>query len=192
MNSVSDADIYNEFSLQHELGIKLREVFQHYNAANNTSFVVQFERNRSFFAISAPGIPKSEIDIVIYDIKANDKYAIELKFPLNGQVPMQMYKFLEDICFCEKLVDNGFNGAFAVTLANDDRFYEAKSKCDVNYPYCHFRQKAVSTLRTPIGSPIVPTGEKKGDKRFELKNSYDITWNSTPNIKNGKYYIVEI
>ncbi len=68
-------EIYNEFSLQHELGIFLRERL--------TGYKVQFERNTRFFGIS--GTVKHEIDIVIYN--SNEKYAIELKFPVNSQYP---------------------------------------------------------------------------------------------------------
>ena len=49
LNNVTDNDIYNEFSMQHELGIRLREEFKKYNAEKGCNFVVQFERNRRFF-----------------------------------------------------------------------------------------------------------------------------------------------
>ena len=75
-----EVEVYNEFSLQHELGIFLR--------AKLTENKVQFERNTKFFGIT--GTVKHEIDIVIYN--ENEKYAIELKYPLNGQYPEQMYR----------------------------------------------------------------------------------------------------
>lgn len=84
-------EIYNEFSLQHELGIFLRNHFPNYR--------IQFERNTKFFGIETT--TKHEIDIVIYN--EYEKMAIELKFPLNGQYPEQMFSFIKDICFMEEL-----------------------------------------------------------------------------------------
>ena len=54
-----EVEIYNEFSLQHELGIFLRNSLKNYK--------VQFERNTKFFGIT--GTTKHEIDIVIYNDK---------------------------------------------------------------------------------------------------------------------------
>ena len=51
-----EIEIYNEFSMQHELGIFLR--------ANLTGYKVQFERNAKFFGIR--GTVKQEIDIGSY------------------------------------------------------------------------------------------------------------------------------
>ena len=51
-------EIYNEFSLQHEMGIYLRSVLSDYK--------VQFERNVSFFTTDNETI-KKEIDISIFD-----------------------------------------------------------------------------------------------------------------------------
>lgn len=72
-------EVYNEFSLQHELGIFIR--------ANISGYKIQFERNTRFFKITKR--IKHEIDIVIYN--DFEKYAIELKYPFNGQYPEQMF-----------------------------------------------------------------------------------------------------
>ena len=78
-----EIEVYNEFSLQHELGIFLRDRL--------TDYKVQFERNTTFFGIS--GTVKHEIDIAIFN--DNERYAIELKYPLNGQYPEQMFSFVQ-------------------------------------------------------------------------------------------------
>jgi hypothetical protein len=82
-------EVYNEFSLQHELGIFLR--------GNRGNSVVQFERNiKHFFPAIAPdAFTKREIDIAIYTAKQPRvlEWAIELKFPRNGQHPEQMFSF---------------------------------------------------------------------------------------------------
>ena len=81
-------EIYNEFSFQHELGIFLRKELD--------SYKIQFERNVSYFSIDSKTI-KKEIDISIFNNDKTEKYAIELKHPLNGQYPEQMYSFVKDI-----------------------------------------------------------------------------------------------
>ena len=111
-------EIYNEFSLQHEMGIYLRSALPNYK--------VQFERNVSLFTTNKK-TKKKEIDISIFDQSKKEKYAIELKFPLNGQHPEQMYSFAKDIKFMEELVERGFNRAACVVLVSDRPFYEGKS-----------------------------------------------------------------
>lgn len=78
-------EVYNEFSLQHELGIFLRNEL--------TNYKIQFERNTKFFNITKT--IKYEMDIVIYN--ESEKYAIELKYPQNGQYPEQMFSCVKDI-----------------------------------------------------------------------------------------------
>ena len=79
-------NIYNEFSLQHELGIFLREKL-------SNIYKVEFERNVNFFLgkENSKKLIKKEIDIVVYDKERDEKIAIELKYPLNGQYPEQMF-----------------------------------------------------------------------------------------------------
>ncbi|MEI6746325.1 MAG: hypothetical protein WCL34_10210, partial [Methylococcaceae bacterium] len=93
-------EIYNEFSLQHELGIFLR------GQSTFSNMKVQFERPVPFFGCDET-LVKKEIDIAIYSEDAEGdqvKEAIlELKFPRKGQYPEQMFSFCKDICFCEQL-----------------------------------------------------------------------------------------
>lgn len=79
-------EIYNEFSLQHELGIHLRKQFP--------DLKVQFERNvSSLFGITSH-FTKKEIDICVHSQDGTQKHsAFELKFPRNGQHPEQMFSF---------------------------------------------------------------------------------------------------
>lgn len=124
-----EVEVYNEFSLQHELGIFLR--------ANLTGYKVQFERNTKFFGIQ--GTVKHEIDIVIYN--NSERYAIELKYPLNGQYPEQMFSFVKDIKFMEELKVAGFNAAYCLTLVEDKNFYSGQKQDGI---YAFFRRnKAV-------------------------------------------------
>lgn len=161
-------EVYNEFSLQHELGIFLREKMPNYK--------VQFERNTKFF--EAHGTIKHEIDIVIFN--ATEQYAIELKHPTNGQYPEQMYSFVKDILFMEQLKENGFDTTYCLTVVNDKNFYSGKKNDGI---YAYFRGNKLLN-----GSVDKPTGEKY--ESLTLNGSYKIVWEG----KNEelKYYIVDI
>lgn len=161
-------EIYNEFSLQHELGIFLRN--------NLAGYKVQFERNTKFFKMD--GMVKHEIDIVIYN--ESEKYAVELKYPVNGQYPEQMYAFIKDICFMEELKMAGFDKTYCLTVVKDKDFYLGARKDGI---YAYFRdRKAIS------GKIIKPTGKK--DSAIQLKQEYVINWHGDR--ADMKYYIVEI
>ena len=161
-------EIYNEFSLQHELGIFLRN--------NLPDHKVQFERNTKFFGIS--GLVKHEIDIVVYnDIQ---KYAIELKYPLNGQYPEQMYSFIKDICFMESLKMQGFDETYCLTIVKDKNFYSGTKKDGI---YAHFRDK-----KNINGIIVKPTGTKH--EEINIENEYTIDWQCAG--KELKYYMVHI
>ncbi|MBR3424909.1 MAG: hypothetical protein IKG79_02530, partial [Neisseriaceae bacterium] len=58
-------NIYNEFSLQHELGIFIREFIRE-KCPQLPKYKVEFERNVSKFGFDKNKTQKKEIDIVIY------------------------------------------------------------------------------------------------------------------------------
>ncbi len=162
-----EIEVYNEFSLQHELGIFLREKLPGYK--------VQFERNTRFFGIS--NTTKHEIDIVIFN--DNERYAIELKYPLNGQYPEQMFAFVKDIKFMEELKKKGFDDTFCLTLVEDKNFYSGTKQDGI---YAYFRGN------TPVHGTIVkPTGKK--DEQVEIMGSYLIEWKRTVGMA---YYLCRI
>ena len=164
----NQVEIYNEFSLQHELGIFLRNHLPDYK--------VQFERNTRFFDIT--GTTKHEIDIVVYNDK--EKYATELKYPVNGQYPEQMYSFVKDILFMEQLKDKGFDATYSLTMANDKNFYSGK-KTDGIYTYFRGGDVLQGTINKPTG---------KKEESISLKRSYNIKWEGKTD--RLKYYIVDI
>ena len=105
-----DIEIYNEFSLQHELGIYLRDNFD--------DCQVQFERNIDYFdeyMINEEPV-KKEIDIVIFNKDKSSCHAIELKYPQNKRYPMTMYDCIKDIKFMEQLKTAGFESTFCITI----------------------------------------------------------------------------
>ncbi len=166
-------DIYNEYSLQHEMGIYLRERFPEYK--------VQFERNVSFFYAQANTI-KKEIDIVVYNDNKGERYAIELKFPVNGQYPEQMYSFVKDIRFMEQLKEKGFTYTFAIALVRDRPFYQGNNNSGI---YKYFREE--HRVYGRIGKP---TGSGKLDESVILEGNYAIDWRNAGTSR--KYYIVSI
>lgn len=161
-------EIYNEFSLQHELGVFLRKRLPDYK--------VQFERNAKFFGIT--NTVKHEIDIVAYnDVES---YAIELKYPVNGQYPEQMYSFVKDIAFMEQLKNHGFKKTYCLTVVNDKNFYFGKKNDGI---YAYFRGD-----KTLYGTIEKPTGNKKDS--IILDRRYNIKWCGEDD--KLKYYIVDI
>lgn len=161
-------EVYNEFSFQHELGIFLRKKLPGYK--------IQFERNTKFFGIT--GTLKHEIDIVIFNEK--EKYAIELKYPVNGQYPEQMYSFVKDIVFMEQLKSKGFNNTYCLTMVNDSKFYSG-IKIDGIYAYFRNNQILCGIIQKPTGNC---------DESIKLSKHYNIKWEG--NKKQLKYYIVDI
>lgn len=171
----SKVEIYNEFSLQHELGIYLRNALPDYK--------IQFERNVSYF-YDAVTTTKKEIDIVIFKEDFSEKYAIEVKFPRNGQYPEQMYQFIEDIVFLEELKELGFKGGYALTLVDNHLFYE--EKITSNQIYGYFRNKQLIN-----GEISKPTGELKSIKSLTVKGHYQIKWQKLE-YEGIYYYLLEI
>ena len=166
-------ELYNEFSFQHELGIFLRRELEGYT--------IQFERNVSYFSISNQTI-KKEIDISIFNKDKSERYAIELKHPLNGQYPEQMYSFVKDIKFMEELKENGFTKTAVVVLVSDRPFYQGRSNQGI---YRYFREEY-----QVYGEIYKPTGATKGKESIVLKGTYNFQWQQLEN--NKKYFMIEI
>ena len=163
-------EIYNEFSLQHELGIFLRSQL--------VDQKVQFERNVSSFFQTGEFI-KKEIDISI--ISADNSRlgcAIELKFPRNRKCPEEMFSFCRDICFAEQLKQSGFERAFLVVFADDPLFYSGKG--DGIYGYFRQGKRLCGPIQKPTG---------KENETVTLNGSYRVQWTLVFN--SLKYTIIE-
>lgn len=167
--TAQNIEVYNEFSLQHELGIFLRSIFPQYK--------VQFERNVSYFRISHTA--KKEIDISI--LCGTERYAVELKYPMNGQYPEQLYSFVQDIKFMEQLKEQGFSKTFTVALVRDRPFYEGKDNSGI---YDYFRGSKVVQ-----GRVYKPTGQLKNSDFIDIAGVHRIDWRL---LGDRRYYIVEI
>jgi hypothetical protein len=164
-------EIYNEFSLQHELGIILRSQLP-------TGWKLQFERHISYFGIQPQNCLKREIDIVVYEPSQHLKFAFELKFPTNGQYPEQMFKCCQDICFLEQLVANGFSGGYFLILADDHNFFEGDMPSPI-YPYFRAGKPIHGLIQKPTGDKCMST---------IINGTYTISWK--PLKHNMKYAFI--
>lgn len=179
LKSINEETIYNESSLQFELGIYFKE----------KGYKVKFERNVTHFNIDKASVYKKEIDLVIYNQdESNEACAIELKQPRNGQVPETMYSFLTDVAFVEQLQaskDFNFVKTYALLLTNDKNFWQGRSNDSDIYQY----------FRTGISIPkevYKPTGKGKGKEAVEFKNSYEISWKKVSESSEYQYVLIEI
>ena len=139
------------------------------------------ERSIEFFDFDPKNFRKKEIDIVI-KTKENENIAIELKMPMNGQVPEQMFKFIQDIKFLEEIkATKLFSECFLLTVTNDKGFWTGYEFGGI---YSYFRNNKILT-----GKILKPTGHNK-ELNYELKNEYKIEWK---NLNNGfRYFILAI
>lgn len=162
-----EIEVYNEISLQHELGIFLRSQIPNQK--------VHFERNVSFF-FPTRNFVKREIDISVFSAdRSNLSYAIELKFPRNGQYPEQMFSFCRDILFCEQMKRAGFKRTFLIIFADDPLFFSGNGKGIYGY----FRQNKQLT-----GVVRKPTGIQ--DEIVTLEGNYFCQWKDIlGNLKNA-------
>lgn len=162
-------EIYNEFILQHELGIFLRSKL--------AGCKIQFERNVSHFKLTKTDFEKREIDIAVTSIAGERLSALELKYPRNGQVPESMFSFCKDIAFLEQLVQSGFQSAYFLAVVDHKRFYSGVS----TGIYGHFRGGMPIT-----GTIVKPTGLK--DSVVTISGCYTATW--VPVLGNSKFCLV--
>jgi len=151
-----EIEIYNEFSLQHEFGIFLRE--------RMPGRKIQFERNVAHFGLNKNDFVKKEIDICVFGESSRD-CVIELKYPRNGQYPETMYGFCKDIRFLEQLVASGFESAYFIAAADDKNFYSG-NPCGI---YGLFRDGHPIT-----GEITKPTGKK--DTSVHIDGCYYAHW----------------
>lgn len=165
--------IYNEFSLQHELGIFLKNKFPEYK--------VEFERNITHFYEKAKETIKHEIDIVVFKPDSSEKYAIELKYPRNGQYPEQMYAFIKDIAFMEECKKMGFNENYTLTIVDDRNFYFGNYTNTNIYRFFRGGINLAGIIKKPTG---------KKYSKIKLSGNYSIVWKDIKD--NKKYYTVKI
>lgn len=181
--SLKKIEIYNEASIQHELAIFLRNKLSKFN--------IQLERNISFFGLDKKKFEKKEMDLVIFDNAKREKTAIEIKFPINGEVPEQIFKFAKDIKFLEQLKSEGFRNNVFITFTNDSNFWNdnGREKGSIYYKFRE-QKKLCDTIKKPTKSK-----NKIPRKPIVLKGRYDIKWKDVTMDENNnqiKCFIIKI
>lgn len=195
----SSDELYNEISLQLELGIYLRNSL---SSLSDKTYKVQFERNIKSFQIGsksqknnfAKKFVKREIDLVIFDgdkpETSKERYAIELKFPINRQYPEEMYAFVTDMQFMEEVKKYAvFQETYCITLVDDPNFYmitpDQKSSGGI---YGYFRESGKS-----ISCVQKPTGKHKDTPAYNrnVSSSPVISWLTPKAGGNRRYYILK-
>lgn len=189
--------IYNEFSLQHELGKYLEK----------ENFEVFYEKN--VYTIlekeDAKKCVKKEIDIIA--IKNNKIYAIELKFPIkNGQFPEQMFQFIKDISFMEQLKSNWRNrkenlrnyktiNCYCLTIVCNHNYYRDDVETEIGKNYEFFRGNKLSEITGKITNHI----KKKNNKGkllepeiLTLEYHYPVKWLPVSENHFMRYYCIKI
>ncbi len=165
---------YGEATFQFKLMMRLSKVFSEDG--------LQPERNIEAYDLNKRNFVKKEIDLVIES--NGQRAAIELKMPMNGQEPEQMFKFAQDIQFLEQLKrSNQFQYCALVTVTNDSHFWNGR---DVTGIYAPYRDAVPLT-----GTILKPTGKGKGEKSYTLTGSYQIQWFLIPQ-SPFRYFIVEV
>jgi len=136
------------------------------------------ERSIKYYKLSK--LTKERIDIVL---EINNNIAIELKMPMNGQVPEQMFKFIQDMKFLEELKSsNKFSKCFLLTVTNNSNFWSGREQ-DGIYSYFRGNEKINGIIHKP-------TGQNTNEIFYEINGEYKIQWNNLNDY--FKYFIVEI
>ncbi len=189
-NIYKSAKIYNEISLQHELGIYLRDELE------SQGFRVDFERNEKMFKLSGEDtFKKHEIDIAIYN-KVGEKYAIELKYPLERNVAYNraLYGFVKDIEFMEQIKQGGFNNTFCLVVTDNPYIYDSTHNNQYSkeiYQYFRTYGKDEKDIK-PIHGDITKYSKDSTPTTYQINGSYQIKWCPVNNEKEDKimYYLL--
>jgi len=172
LKSINFNEYFVEATFQFNLMMKLVNIVDESN--------IFPERNIEYYGLDSKNYTKKIIDIVLGNEKGFN-IAIELKMPMNGQVPEQMYSFVKDIRFLEELkASRKFNRCYLLTITNDHNFWSGQINNGI-YPY--FRENKILTGRIEK-----PTGGNK--KFFKISGKYEINWKIYDN--DFKYFIIEI
>ncbi|MFA5527575.1 MAG: hypothetical protein WC996_03090, partial [Peptostreptococcales bacterium] len=150
------------------------------------SYKIQLERNITCFnkKINKTNFEKKEIDLVIFTEDKGlfkNKLAIELKYPINGQYPEQMFSFAKDLKFLEQLTKEGYKENLFIVFADDPNFWGSEGKKGSIYYWFRKKKEFITRIKKPTG---------KKDKVICLKQNYKIDWKLIKN--NLKYFVIKV
>ena len=121
--------IYNEPSIQFELGFYIREEIR---KLGRKDYAVEFERNIKDIGIfdskEIKKLPKKEMDIYIYKKNSNERYVIELKYPNDSDATTSFEnELMQDIHFIQELRKKFTRCiSFSIVDITPNRFYVSK------------------------------------------------------------------
>jgi len=161
---------YVEATFQFQLMMELASIY------NKT--LIFPERSIKYYGLSK--LTKERIDIVL-EIDGN--VALELKMPMNGQVPEQMFKFVQDIKFLEELKSKKkFAKCYLITVTNNQNFWCGR-ETDGIYRYFRDNYKVNGKIQKP-------TWKSTEKIIHEVVGEYEIQWNILDNY--FRYFVVEV
>jgi hypothetical protein len=161
-------DYYIEATFQFKLLVELASLYD--------KEIIFPERNIKYYGLS--NLTGKEIDIVL---ECDNNIALELKMPMNGKVPEEMYAFIEDIKFLEE-IKLKFHECYFITVTNDQLFWEGREK---NGIYSYFRNN-----NEIHGEIYKPTGKNKNKECYEITGKYNVEWKELND--KFKYFIIKI
>ncbi len=166
-------EIYNEASVQYELAMFLREKIPDYK--------IQLERNVKFFNLEKKNFVKKEIDIVLFIKSQNKKFAIEIKFPVNGEIPIQMFHFCKDVKFLEQLKESGFTDNFFLALTPHRSFWNDNGKQGTIYEKFRKEKELYGKIKNDIGDST---------EKVNLNGRHKINWLSIND--TVRYFVMRV
>lgn len=171
--SNAEIEVHNEASVALELAIWLRaQLPAHYK--------VQVERNIRYFGLDKQKFVKQRMDLAVFRPDSGEKHSIEIKFPTQGQYPVQMFKACEDVRFLEQLTEASFDSGLFLMFATDSLFYGDKEGRDI-YDMFRSRKRIEGTIRKS-------TGKEQSD--LVMRAGYEIEWRSV--MGPLRYFQIEV
>ncbi len=115
------------------------------------NYKIQLERNVKFFNLEKKNFVKKEIDIVLFNDSQSKKFAIEIKFPVNGEYPIQMFHFCQDVKFLEQLKESGFTDNFFLALTPQSNFWSDHGTKGTIYEKFRKEKELYGEIQNQIG-----------------------------------------
>jgi len=178
-------ELYNEAGFQHELGFYLKQKL-------SDNYTIQLERNIEAIEGHKKFI-KKELDIFIRHNKTNEKYCIEIKTPVNKQIPRIMQKSFQDIKFLEQLKSKGFKECFFIFLSLNKSFWNSPQKPERIYEYFNEPFAEFKTITENDVPPFIKKDAIKGVV-VELDGEYEAEWDilRQDNKADWRYFILHL
>lgn len=163
-------ELYNEFSVYHEIGNHLQRLF-------TADYRINYMRPPEFFGIRE-SLVKSGIDIAIFDEEMGRYHAIEVVFIKDEPHLEKMFEICTGIRFMEELVENGWRESYVLLIAD----LPEERHPDGAYPHPLFRGETV--IEGAIQSP-----DEQHPTILDIQGTYTIEWNA---LDDGFHYAVVV